>query len=211
MTVTVPPKGTRGVPFPRRLAALGNGFMVRMFRRRGVKTGGGIDTLLLETPRGEVRQGSPRGPRVPPRGRGHVAGHRVTRRRGAAAGLAPQPRQPSRRHRRVQGRRAGARHGGDARWRGPGRGVVPHRAGCPGVRGLPHRRPIARSPSCASRSADRLRLPAYLPVRGTRPGDAARSCRSYARRTARRVRSPSRVFVSGVGQATSRRRPVSTS
>ena len=49
MSVTVPPKGTRGVPFPRFLVRLGSRFAPRMFRRRPNKTGGGIQTLLLET------------------------------------------------------------------------------------------------------------------------------------------------------------------
>ncbi len=35
MTVKVPPKGTRGVPFPRFLARIGNGMMVRRFRSVG--------------------------------------------------------------------------------------------------------------------------------------------------------------------------------
>jgi deazaflavin-dependent oxidoreductase (nitroreductase family) len=49
MSVTVPPKGTRGVPFPRFLVRLGSRFAPGMFRRRPNKTGGGIQTLLLET------------------------------------------------------------------------------------------------------------------------------------------------------------------
>src|SRR5687767_4048864 len=49
MTVKVPPKGTRGVPFPRFLARIGSRFTPGMFRRRPQKTAGGIQTLLLET------------------------------------------------------------------------------------------------------------------------------------------------------------------
>jgi deazaflavin-dependent oxidoreductase (nitroreductase family) len=49
MSVRVPPKGTRGVPFPRFIARLGSRFSPGMFRRRPNKTGGGIQTLLLET------------------------------------------------------------------------------------------------------------------------------------------------------------------
>jgi deazaflavin-dependent oxidoreductase (nitroreductase family) len=49
MPVVVPPKGTRGVPFPRFLARIGGRFIPGMFRRRPQKTAGGIQTLLLET------------------------------------------------------------------------------------------------------------------------------------------------------------------
>ena len=49
MSVKVPPKGTKGVPFPRFLVRLGSRFAPGMFRRRPNKTGGGIATLLLET------------------------------------------------------------------------------------------------------------------------------------------------------------------
>ena len=49
MSVKVPPKGTRGVPFPRFIARLGSRFTPGMFRRRQNRTGGGIQTLLLET------------------------------------------------------------------------------------------------------------------------------------------------------------------
>ena len=49
ISVKVPPKGTRGVPFPRFIARLGSRFTPRMFRRRPNRTGGGINTLLLET------------------------------------------------------------------------------------------------------------------------------------------------------------------
>ena len=50
MSVTMPPKGTRGAFFPRFLAGLGNRMMVRMFRRRGgARTQGGVQSFLLET------------------------------------------------------------------------------------------------------------------------------------------------------------------
>jgi hypothetical protein len=49
MSVKIPPKGTRGVPFPRFIARLGSRFTPGMFRRRENKTSGGIKTLLLET------------------------------------------------------------------------------------------------------------------------------------------------------------------
>jgi deazaflavin-dependent oxidoreductase (nitroreductase family) len=49
-SVKVPPKGTRGMPFPRFLARLGNRMIVRRFQRKGgAKTQGGVDTLVLET------------------------------------------------------------------------------------------------------------------------------------------------------------------
>jgi deazaflavin-dependent oxidoreductase (nitroreductase family) len=49
MTVKVPPKGTRGVPFPRFMTRLMNRMVLRQFRRGGMRTQGGISTLLLET------------------------------------------------------------------------------------------------------------------------------------------------------------------
>ena len=50
MSVSVPPKGTRGAFFPRFLAGLGNRMMVRQFRRRGgARTRGGVQSFLLET------------------------------------------------------------------------------------------------------------------------------------------------------------------
>jgi deazaflavin-dependent oxidoreductase (nitroreductase family) len=49
MSVTVPPRGTRGVPFPRFITRLASRFVPGMFRRRPQKTSGGIQTLLLET------------------------------------------------------------------------------------------------------------------------------------------------------------------
>ena|SRR5215210_7634467 len=49
MSVTVPPRGTRGVTFPRLITRLFSRFTPGMFRRRPHKTQGGIQTLLLET------------------------------------------------------------------------------------------------------------------------------------------------------------------
>jgi deazaflavin-dependent oxidoreductase (nitroreductase family) len=49
MTVKVPPKGTRGVPFPRFLTRFANRMVLRQFRRRGLHTQGGVPTVLLET------------------------------------------------------------------------------------------------------------------------------------------------------------------
>ena len=60
MSVTVPPKGTRGAFFPRFLARLGNAFVVRQFRRGGgARTRGGVHSLVLETQgakSGQIRQ-----------------------------------------------------------------------------------------------------------------------------------------------------------
>ena len=58
MAVTVPPRGTRGVPFPRFITRVFSRFVPRMFRRRPNRTSGGIPTLLLET-RG-AKSGKPR-------------------------------------------------------------------------------------------------------------------------------------------------------
>lgn len=44
----VPPKGARGTRFPRFVSGLFRGFMVRQFRRRGMLTQGGVQTLMLE-------------------------------------------------------------------------------------------------------------------------------------------------------------------
>jgi deazaflavin-dependent oxidoreductase (nitroreductase family) len=49
MSVVVPPKGTKGVRFPRFVSRLFGRFVPGMFRRRGGKTAGGVPTLLLET------------------------------------------------------------------------------------------------------------------------------------------------------------------
>ena len=59
MTVKVPRGGTRGLRLPRFLGRLGNGMMLRSFRRGGARTQGGIETLMLETvgaKSGRVRQ-----------------------------------------------------------------------------------------------------------------------------------------------------------
>ncbi len=49
LSVKLPPGGTRGLRLPRFLARLGNGMMLRSFRRGGARTQGAIDTLMLET------------------------------------------------------------------------------------------------------------------------------------------------------------------
>ncbi len=49
MTVKVPGKGTRGTPFPKFMARLGNGFVVRMFRSGRSRSVRGMSTLILET------------------------------------------------------------------------------------------------------------------------------------------------------------------
>jgi deazaflavin-dependent oxidoreductase (nitroreductase family) len=49
MTVKVPPKGTRGMPFPRFMTRFTNRIVVRQFRRGGMRTQGAMSTLLLET------------------------------------------------------------------------------------------------------------------------------------------------------------------
>ena len=49
MSVTVPRKGTRGVPFPRFMRGFANRMILRQFRRGGMRTQGGIPTFLLET------------------------------------------------------------------------------------------------------------------------------------------------------------------
>jgi deazaflavin-dependent oxidoreductase (nitroreductase family) len=49
MSVKVPRSGSRGLRFPRVLARFGNRFMLWQFGRGGARTGGGIDTLMLET------------------------------------------------------------------------------------------------------------------------------------------------------------------
>jgi hypothetical protein len=58
----VPPKGTRGVRFPRFISRIGGRFVARMFRRRPMKTAGGIQTLMLETH--GAKTGQPRFPIV---------------------------------------------------------------------------------------------------------------------------------------------------
>ena len=49
MTVKVPGKGTKGTPFPKFMARLGNGFVVRMFRSGRSRSVRGMATLILET------------------------------------------------------------------------------------------------------------------------------------------------------------------
>ena len=59
MTVKVPAGGTRGLRLPRFLARLGNGMMLRSFRRGSARTQGGIATLMLESmgaKTGQLRQ-----------------------------------------------------------------------------------------------------------------------------------------------------------
>ena len=48
--VEVPPRGSRGTPFPRLLARFGNRMVVRQFRKKGTaRTQGGLHAFLLET------------------------------------------------------------------------------------------------------------------------------------------------------------------
>ena len=49
MTVKVPGKGTKGTPFPKFMARLGNGFVLRRVRGGGMKGAGGIPVLVLHT------------------------------------------------------------------------------------------------------------------------------------------------------------------
>jgi len=49
VTIKVPPKGSRGVPFPHFLMAFGNRWVLRQFKRHEMRTAGGIAALLLET------------------------------------------------------------------------------------------------------------------------------------------------------------------
>ena len=58
MSVNLPPRGTRGMRFPRFLAGLGNRFMLWRFGRGGARTQGGVETLMLETV--GARSGKPR-------------------------------------------------------------------------------------------------------------------------------------------------------
>ena len=58
MSVRLPPRGTRGIRFPRFLAGLGNRFMLWQFGRGGARTQGGVTTLMLETV--GARSGKPR-------------------------------------------------------------------------------------------------------------------------------------------------------
>jgi deazaflavin-dependent oxidoreductase (nitroreductase family) len=59
MTVKVPGKGTKGAPFPRFMARLTNGLVIRRFRGGHMTAVAGMPTLLLETRgarSGHVRQ-----------------------------------------------------------------------------------------------------------------------------------------------------------
>jgi deazaflavin-dependent oxidoreductase (nitroreductase family) len=58
VSVIVPPKGTRGAPFPRIITRVLRNFAPRYFRRRPHTTAGGIPAFMLET-RG-ARSGEPR-------------------------------------------------------------------------------------------------------------------------------------------------------
>ena len=49
MSVKVPGKGTKGTPFPKFMARLGNGFVLRRVRGGGMKGAGGIPVLVLHT------------------------------------------------------------------------------------------------------------------------------------------------------------------
>lgn len=49
MSVRVPLSGSRGLRLPRFLARIGNGMMLRRFRRGEARTQGGIETVMLET------------------------------------------------------------------------------------------------------------------------------------------------------------------
>jgi deazaflavin-dependent oxidoreductase (nitroreductase family) len=49
VTVRVPGKGTRGVPFPKFMARISNGFVVRQFRSGRSRSVRGMSTLILET------------------------------------------------------------------------------------------------------------------------------------------------------------------
>jgi deazaflavin-dependent oxidoreductase (nitroreductase family) len=58
MSVRVPPPGTRGSSFPRFMARLGNGMMVRRYRGGSAPTPRGMTTLLLDAT--GARSGEPR-------------------------------------------------------------------------------------------------------------------------------------------------------
>ena len=49
MTVKVPGKGTKGTPFPKFLAKLGNGFVLRRVKGGGMKGAGGMPVMVLHT------------------------------------------------------------------------------------------------------------------------------------------------------------------
>ena len=59
MTVKVPPRGTKGIPFPRAMTGFANRMVLRQFRKKGVRTQGGLPTFMLETvgaKSGQMRQ-----------------------------------------------------------------------------------------------------------------------------------------------------------
>jgi len=59
MTIDVPGKGTKGVPYPRLVARLTNGLAIRRFQSGRMTSVAGVPTLLLETRgarTGQVRQ-----------------------------------------------------------------------------------------------------------------------------------------------------------
>jgi deazaflavin-dependent oxidoreductase (nitroreductase family) len=58
MSVNVPRRGSRGLKLPRFLTRLWNRILLRQFRKGGVRTQGGIETLMLETV--GARSGRPR-------------------------------------------------------------------------------------------------------------------------------------------------------
>jgi deazaflavin-dependent oxidoreductase (nitroreductase family) len=49
MSVKVPGKGTKGTPFPKFMAKLGNGFVLRRVRGGGMKGAGGMPVMVLHT------------------------------------------------------------------------------------------------------------------------------------------------------------------
>ena len=59
MSVKVPGKGTKGTPFPKFMAKLGNGFVLRRVRGGGMKGAGGMPVMVLHTTRREERTGPP--------------------------------------------------------------------------------------------------------------------------------------------------------
>ena len=73
MTVKVPGKGTKGTPFPKFLAKLGNGFVLRRVKGGGMKGAGGMPVVVLayEAARRAARIGrSPSATSRSPRTRG---------------------------------------------------------------------------------------------------------------------------------------------
>jgi deazaflavin-dependent oxidoreductase (nitroreductase family) len=49
MTVKVPGKGTKGTPFPKFMAKLSNGFVLRRVKGGGMKGAGGMPVMVLHT------------------------------------------------------------------------------------------------------------------------------------------------------------------